>query len=199
LQGDGAPQLEQVRQWDGAPLPAALRARLQREWQQVAWLTEQIRPLEAERRAALRTSEAPVMEQVRQLTTLRGIGVKSAWLFAMEFFAWRDLQTPKQGGAFAGLTPTPYQSGQAARELGRTKAGNGSMRTMAIELAWGWVRLQPESLLTQWYQARVGQGRARRRKIGIVALARKCLIALWRFLKTGELPAGAVLKAAVSG
>ena len=199
VQGDVATQLEQVRQWDGAPLPAALRARLKREWQKVECLTEQIMPLEAERRAALRTSEEPVMVQVRQLTTLRGIGVNSAWLFAMEFFAWRDLHTPKQVGAFAGLTPKPYKSAQAARELGSTKAGNGYMRTMAIEIAWGWGRFQPESTLTQWYQTRFGQGSARLRKIGIVALARKLLIALWRFLKTGELPAGAVLKAAVSG
>jgi len=137
------------------------------------------------------------MEKVRQLATLRGIGVNSAWLFVMEFFAWRDLQTPKQVGALAGLTPTPYQSGQASRELGITKAGNGYMRTMAIEIAWGWVRFQPESTLTQWYKARFGQGSARLRKIGIVALARKLLIALWRFLRTGELPAGVVLKVEV--
>jgi transposase len=80
-----------------------------------------------------------------------------------------------------------------------TKAGNGSMRTMAIEIAWGWVRFQPQSTLTQWYQARFGQGSARLRTIGIVALARKLRIALWRFLKTGELPAGAGLKVEVSG
>jgi transposase len=199
LQGEVETQLEAVRQWDGSPLPAALCARLKREWQKVQGLTEQITQLEAERRAELRTREEPVLEQVRQLTTLRGIGVNSAWLFVMEFFAWRDLQTPKQVGALAGLTPTPYQSGQASRELGITKAGNGYMRTMAIEIAWGWVRFQPESRLTQWYQARFGQGSARLRKIGIVALARKLLIALWRFLKTGELPAGAVLKAEASG
>jgi transposase len=199
LQGNVEAELEQARQWDASPLPAALRARLKREWQQVQYLTEQIAQLEAERRAALHASEEPVMEQVRQLTTLRGIGVNSAWLFVMEFFAWRDLQTPKQVGALAGLTPTPYQSGQAWRELGITKAGNGYMRTMAIEIAWGWVRFQPESLLTKWYQARFGQGSARLRKIGIVALARKLLIALWRFLRTGELPAGAVLKVGVSG
>jgi transposase len=199
LHGDVETQLDEVRQWDGAPLPAALRARLKREWQKVQQLTEQIGGLEAERRATLRTSEERAMEKVRQLATLRGIGVNSAWLFVMEFFAWRDLQTAKQVGALAGLTPTPYQSGQASRELGITKAGNGYMRTLAIEIAWGWVRFQLESTLTQWYQARFGQGSARLRKIGIVALARKLLIALWRFLRTGELPAGAVLKVAVSG
>ena len=198
LQGDVGAQLEQVRQWDGSSLPAALLARLKREWQKVQGLTEQIAHLEAERRAALRTRRAPDLEMVRQLTTLRGIGVNSAWVFVREFFAWRDVQTPKQVGAFAGRTPTPYQSGQASRELGMTQAGNGSMRTMAREIAWGWVRCQPESTLTQWYQARCGQGSARLRKIGMVALARKLLIALWRFLKTGELPAGAILKAEVS-
>ena len=148
-------------------------------------------------REALRTSEEPAVEQVRQLMALRGIGVNSAWLFVMECFAWRDMRTSKQVGALAGLTPTPYQSGQASRELGITKAGHGYLRTMAVEIAWGWVRFQPESRLTQWYQARFGQGSARLRKIGMVALARKLLIALWRFLKTGELPAGAILKAEV--
>jgi transposase len=199
LQGEVETQRDEVRQGDGSPLPTALRARLKREWQQVQGLTEQIGSLEAERRAEWRTSEEPVMAKVRQLATLRGIGVNSAWLFVMAFFAWRGFQTPKQVGALAGLTPTPYQSGQASRERGITKAGNGSMRTMAIEIAWGWVRFQPESLLTQWSQARFGQGSARLRKIGIVALARKLLIALWRFLETGELPVGAVLKAEASG
>jgi transposase len=116
----------------------------------------------------------------------------------MESFAWRDLPTPKQVGAFAGLTPTPSQSGQAARALGMTKAGNGYMRTRAIEIAWGWVRCQPESTLTQWYQARFGQGSARLRNMGLVALARQLRIALWRFLRTGALPAGAVRKVEVA-
>jgi transposase len=198
LQGDVEAQLDQARQWDGSALPAALRARLQRAWQQVQGLTDQIVRLEAERRAVLRTSAEPVVEQVRQLATLRGIGVNSAWLFVMECFAWRDLRSSKQVGALAGLTPTPYQSGQASRALGITKAGNGYMRTMAVEIAWGWVRFQPESTLTQWYQARFGRGSARLRKIGMVALARKLLIALWRFLNTGVLPVGALLKAQVA-
>jgi len=150
LQGEVETQFDAVRQWDGAPLPAALRARLKREWQKVQGLTEQSGSLEAERRTGLRTSAERALEQGRQWATLRGIGVKSAWLFVMEFFAWRDLQTPKQVGALAGLTPTPYQSGQASRALGITKAGQGYRRTMAIEIAWGWVRLQPQSTLTQW-------------------------------------------------
>jgi transposase len=194
LQGDVDAQLDQVHQWDGSPLPSALRTRLKRAWQQVGFLTAHIQTLEAERRALLRRREDPVIDQVRQLFTLRGIGVKSAWLYVMEFFAWRDFQTPKQVGALAGLTPTPYQSGQSRRELGIAKAGNRHSRAMAIEIAWAWRRFQPDSALSQWYERRFGAGSARLRKLGIVALARKLLIALWRFVKTGVLPEGAVLK-----
>jgi transposase len=196
LQGDVDTQLEQAQQWDGSPLPSALRTRLQRAWQQVGCLTAHIQTLETERRALLRRREDPVIKQVRQLFTLRGIGVNSAWLYVMEFFAWRDLQTPKQVGALAGLTPTPYQSGQSRRELGIAKAGNRHIRAMAIEIAWAWRRFQPDSALSQWYAQRFEHGSARLRKIGIVALARKLLIALWRFVKTGVLPEGAVLKVA---
>src|SRR5262245_23959482 len=114
----------------------------------------------------------------------------------MEFFAWRDFQTPKQVGALAGLTPTPYQSGQSRRELGIAKAGNRHIRAMAIAIAWAWRRFQPDSALAQWYEHRFGAGSARLRKLGMVALARKLLIALWRFVKTGVLPEGAVLKTA---
>jgi transposase len=196
LQGDVDTQLDQARQWDGSPLPSALRSRLKRAWQQVGFLTAHIQTLEAERRALLRRRTDPVIAQVRQLFTLRGIGVNSAWLYVMEFFAWRDFQTPKQVGALAGLTPTPYQSGQSRRELGIAKAGNRHIRAMAIEIAWAWRRFQPDSSLSQWYERRFGAGSARLRKLGIVALARKLLIALWRFLKTGVLPEGAVLKTA---
>jgi transposase len=199
LQGDVDAQLDQVHQWDGSPLPSALRIRLKRAWQQVGFLTAHIQKLEAERRALLRRREDPVLDQVRQLFTLRGIGVNSAWLYVMEFFAWRDFQTPKQVGALAGLTPTPYQSGQLRRELGIAKAGNRHIRAMAIEIAWAWRRFQPASALSQWYERRFGAGSARLRKLGIVALARKLLIALWRFLKTGVLPEGAVLKTEVPG
>ena len=198
LQGDVEAKLDQVQQWDGSPLLPALRTRLKRAWQQVQFLTTHIRTLEAERRAALRSQDDPAVAKVQQLFTLRGIGINSAWLYMMEFFAWREFQTPKQIGALAGLTPTPYQSGESRREQGITKAGNRHMRAMAIEIAWAWRRFQPTSALTQWYETRFGQGSARLRKIGIVALARKLLIALWRYLKTGVLPEGAKLKGEAS-
>jgi transposase len=199
LEGDVDTQLDQVHQWDGSPLPSALLSRLKRAWQQVGFLTTHIQTLEAERRALVRRRDDPVIAQVRQLFTLRGIGVHSAWLYVMEFFAWRDFQTRKQVGAWAGLPPSPYQSGQSRRELGIAKAGNRPIRAMAIEIAWAWRRFQPSSALAQWYERRLGAGRARLRKLGIVALARKLLIALWRFLKTGSLPEGAVLKTEALG
>jgi transposase len=196
LQGDVEAQLDQMHQWDGAPLPSALRSRLKRAWQQVGFLTAHIQTLEAERRALWRHRTDPVIAQVRQLFTLRGIGINSAWLYIMAFFAWRDFQTAKPVGALAGLPPTPYQSGQSRRELGIAKAGHRHIRAMAIEIAWAWRRFQPDSALSQWYERRFGAGSARLRKLGIVALARKLLIALWRFVKTGVLPEGAVLKTA---
>ena len=194
LQGDVEAKLDQVRQWDGSPLLPALCNRLKHAWQQVQFLTTHIRTLEAERRAALRRQDDAAVAKVQQLFTLRGVGINSAWLYVMEFFAWREFQTPKQIGALAGLTPTPYQSGESRREQGITKAGNRHMRTMAIEIAWTWRRFQPTSALTHWYETRFGHGSARLRKIGFVAMARKLLIALWRFLKTGVLPEGAKLK-----
>jgi transposase len=194
LQGDVDAQLDQGQPWDGAPLPSALRTRLKRAWQQVGLLTAHIQTLEAERRALLRRREDPVLDQVRQLFTLRGIGVKSAWWSVMAFFAWRDVQTPTQGGALAGLPPTPDQSGQSRRARGSAQAGHRPIRAMALEIAWAWRRFQPDSALAQWYERRFGAGSARLRQLGIVALARQRLIALWRFGKTGVLPEGAVRK-----
>jgi transposase len=174
LQGDVDAQLDQVPQWDGSPLPSALRSRLQRAWQQVGFLTAPIQTLEAERRALGRRREDPVLAQVRQLCTLRGIGVHSAWLYVMAFFAWRDFQTPKQVGALAGLTPTPYQSGQSRRELGIAKAGHRHIRAMAIEIAWAWRRFQPDSALSQWYERRFGAGGAGCASSGLWPLPASC-------------------------
>lgn len=115
----------------------------------------------------------------------------------MECFAWREFRHGKQLGALAGLTPTPHQSGQARHELGIAKAGHRHIRAMAIEMAGGRVRFQSESALSRGYQARFGPGSARVRKIGMVAVARKRLIALWRFWETGALPPGAIRKADV--
>src|SRR5262245_42077665 len=136
------------------------------------------------------------MKKVRQLLTLKGIGTNSAGVFVMEGFGWRAFRHGKEVGVLSGLTPTPYASGNTAYERGIATAGNYHVRAMTIEMAWGWLRFQPESALTQWYQQRFGHGSSRLRRIGIVALARKLLIALWRFVETGVVPEGAALKAA---
>lgn len=190
-------ELAAVRRWDGSELPPQLHARLRREWAEYEALTRRIQALEGERRRVLREDDSPALAQVRQLMQLSAIGVNSAWLFVFEFFAWRAFRNRREIGALAGLTPTPHRSGQLVRELGMSGAGNRRVRTMAVEIAWCWLRFQPTSALSRWYQARFGGGSSRQRRIGIVALARKLLIALWRYLETGEVPEGAVLKKGV--
>lgn len=172
-----------------------VRLRLEQEFAALQFVEQQIKVLEAERKRLIRTSDDPSVEKVRRLMRLKGIGENSAWLFVMEFFGWRDFRNRRQVGALAGLTPTPYQSGDESREQGISKAGNRPMRAMVIEIAWAWLRFRPQSELSLWFQRRFGHGSKRMRKIGIVALARKLLVVLWRYLEFGEIPAGAQLKA----
>jgi transposase len=189
-------QLEALRLWDGAPIPSGLRQRLLRVYAHHEFLSQQIAAVEAERRALLHSAQDASLEKVRQLMQLKGIGINGAWLLVMEFFGWRTLKNRREVGGLAGLTPTPYQSGASARDQGITKSGNRHVRWMTMELAWSWVRYQPESALSCWFRERFGGGGKRLRRIGIVAVARKLLIALWRFLETGVLPEGAALKEA---
>jgi len=192
---DDFPEIvEHQRLWNGESLPAGLRARLLCEYQRFQLVQEQIKALEAERRESLRHSTQPDIEQVRQLLRLRGIGINCAWLYVMEFFSWRAFRNRREVGALAGLTPMPHRSGDEDHELGISKVGNRHIRAMAIEIAWIWLRYQPNSELSRWYQRRFSKGSKRLHKIGIVALARKLLIAIWRYLEFGTLPPGAVLK-----
>lgn len=184
-----------ARLWDGTPLPPLLCARLRREWETVIDYTTRIHSLRKERRELLKTTGDPAIAQVRQLNQLRGVGVDTAWLYVMEFYAWRQFRNRRQVGGLAGLTDTHYQSGDLQHEQGISKAGNRWVRALAINTAWGWLRFQPQSALSLWYQKKFGQGNSRIRKIGIVALARKLLIAFWRYLDTGLVPEGAVLRA----
>lgn len=181
--------------WDGLPVPDHLQARLAREWHRLLAQRDVVRQIEAERNRIVRESSDPAIDMVRQLYSLRGVGIESAWLFVMEFFAWREFTNRRQVGALAGLTPTPFQSGALRRELGIAKSGNANVRWLAIEIAWSWLRYQPESELTLGYEKRFGSGSSRIRRIGIVALARRLLIEFWRFLETGALPNGALTKA----
>lgn len=184
----------ELRGRDGSRLLPGLRQRLAREVERLRLVNRQIRQVEQERSEQLLHSPRRGEQQARALMALRGIGVNTAWVYSQEFFGWRAFRNGKQVGALAGLTPTPSQSGDRARELGMSKSGNRRVRAIAIESAWSWLRYQPDRALSQWYQRRFGAGGGRLRRIGIVALARKLLIALWRYLETGEIPAGAVLK-----
>jgi transposase len=194
VKDDFPERVEHQRLWHGEPLPAGLQARLLCEYQRFQLVQQQIKTLEVERREAVRDSTQPEVEQVRRLLRLRGIGINCAWLYVMEFFSWRAFRNRREVGALAGLTPMPHQSGEADHELGISKVGNRHIRAMAIEIAWIWLRYQPKSELSRWYQRRFGKGSKRLHKIGIVALARKLLIAIWRYLEFGTVPTGAVLK-----
>ena len=174
-------KLDNLRLWDASPLCRQLRQRLEREWTHRCELSQRIRLIEKLQRQALSSSADPALELVRQLMTLKGIGLQSAWLFTFEFFAWRNIQNRRQLAALAGFTPTPYQSGDDSFDQGISKAGSSSVRAMTIQIAWGWLLFQPHSALTLWYQRRFASQGARMRKIGIVALARRLLIELWRF------------------
>jgi transposase len=187
-------RLEGVRLWDGSKLPPDLHAAIEREYERYQLVNLQINQLDLIRVQAVRTSTAPAVGQVRKLLQLKGIGMNSAWVYVMEFFSWRGFHNRREVGSLAGLTPTPYQSGGSAHEQGISKAGNRRIRAMAIEIAWAWLRLQPDSQLSRWYQERFAQGGSRVRRIGIVALARKLLIELWKYLETGNPPEGASLK-----
>jgi len=186
-------QLPTLRQWNGEPLPATFQSRLEREWAKVELYSAQITALERERTDLLRQSSDPAVVLVRRLLELRGLGDASAWLFVMELFAWRQFTNRRQVGAVTRLVPTPYKSGTLAREQGISKAGNRSVRAIAVQIAWIWVRYQRDSELTQWYVTRFAHGGPRARKVGIVAVARRLMIDLWRYLDAGD-PAGARLR-----
>lgn len=192
-------RLESLQKWDGKPLLPRLKERIQREWAHVEFLKRHIAALRRQRHGALRgkaqTNTTPDLDKIRQLISLRGIGEVTAWLLVAEFFGWRTFQNRRQVGSLSGLTPTPYQSGGTNFEQGISKAGIVPVRQIAIELAWGWLRHQPRSDLSLWYERRFANGGKKARKVGIVALARKLLIELWRYLETGVLPQGAKLKA----
>jgi transposase len=186
--------LDRLRLWNGKELPRWLKARVEQDWQEREQLQRRIAELEKQRRELLRRGKDSGSECARKLIQLRGMGPNASWLYSLEFFAWRGFKNRRQIGGLSGLTPTPHQSGADRREQGVCKAGNRWMRSVAIEIAWGWLRYQPDSDLSRWYQERYGNGSPRLRKIGIVALARKLLIELWKYLQTGTPPAGAVLK-----
>jgi len=182
------------RWWTGhaKELPPGVRAEIERESERLLLVKQQMDTIEAAQRQAVAAgSEA----QVARLAQLRGIGMSSGWVLAKELFGWRRFRNRREVAGCLGLTPSPYASGQSETEQGISKAGNRRVRTLMVELAWSWLRYQPQSELSQWFNRRFAGGGKRLRRIGIVALARRLAIALWRYLEDGLIPQGAQLKA----
>jgi len=184
-------RLEALRTGDGRPLPDCLKAEIARECRRLALVDEMLDELERERDAA---SDGKAPQQAALLTELRGIGPTSAHLLAGEVFH-RDFANRRQVAAYLGLEPSPWQSGQVDQDQGISKAGNRRARRVAIELAWLWLQHQPDSGLSRWFKDRVGVARGRVRRIMLVALARKLIVALWRYLASGVVPEGASMRA----
>lgn len=184
---------------DGQPLPPALQAELLREFVRWEVVNEQMRTLVAERRARLAQKEPtePGVRISQQLTRLCGIGQTSATVFAYEFFAWRDFHNRREVGGATGLVSSPFASGDRRTDQGITGAGNRRVRTTLIQIGWGWLRYQPDSALTKWFQKRFASS-PRLRRIGIVALARRLIIDLWRYVQQGVIPSGVRFKATIA-
>jgi transposase len=196
LRKDFPRHLSELTLWDGRHVPPYLQSRLLREYERILQVQEQRAAVRVVRRELLRHSMDADVGMVRHLMALKSIGVETAWTMVMEFFGWRDFNNQRELGGLSGLCGTPYDSGGSQRDLGVSKAGNRRVRTLCVELAWRWLIFQPDSDLTRWFNARYADGGSRVRRVGIVALARKLLVALWRYLEKGEIPEGAVLKTA---
>ena len=185
-----------ARDWSGAALPAEMQARLARAEQRLAGIAAQIAELETQQQAVVTAAAPPAAAAaVRQLVQLKGVATTSASVLLDEGLVWRAFRNRRQIGGLLGFAPTPYDSGESQREQGISGAGNARLQAVSIQLAWNWVRWQPQSALAQWYQANFGKGK-RARRIGIVAVARKLVIALWRYVTQGVVPAGAIVKVA---
>jgi transposase len=179
----------------GEKLPAALRAEVVREYERLLAVHKQLREVDAEIAAWRKAKKHPWAKKMDRLSELRGVGEKSSDLLVREFFGWRKFDNRRQLASAAGLTPTPFASGTVDREQGISKAGSARVRALLVEMAWLWLRKQPDSQLSRWFQERFSKSGKRSRRVGIVALARRLLIALWRFLEHGVVPEGALLKA----
>jgi transposase len=188
-------QLDALKTGDGRLLPQMLKEEIHRELDRIDLLITQLAVVERARDALFQPEAADQDNPAALLLKLKGIGAQFASLVWLEAL-FRNFANRRQVAAYAGLAPSPWQSGGVDRDQGISKAGNPRLRHTMIELSWFWLRHQPESALSKWFVARVGGARGRIRRIAIVALARKLLVALWRYVAQGVVPEGAVLKAA---
>jgi len=188
-----AAYIERVLKWNGEKLGPKLQDALKRNIARMEFVDAQIKELDQEIRKFVNDKDpCEAVKKMQKLHGLKGVGIQGARILVAEFFGWRTFDGGKQVGALAGLTGCPYASGEMEREQGISKSGNYRIRTLMVEMAWSWQRFQPHSRLSRWFKERFGQGR-RHRRIGIVALARKLLVALWRYVEFGIVPEGAVV------
>jgi transposase len=172
-----------------------LKREIRRQYQRLELVRSNIKEVERDRKELIEArQDEEKMQKLKQLQMLKGIGEDSAWLLTMEMFGWRSFKNRGQVGAYAGLTPAPWNTGSSKRDQGICKSGNKWVRGRMIQLAWLWLMYQPNSQLSQWFEAKYGEASRRQKRVGIVALARKLLVRLWRFVEDGEVPNGAVLK-----
>jgi transposase len=196
-----AERLEKVRTWERKGLGEDLKRELAREHERLRLVEQQIKEIEKVQQERLaqvgekkgeETAREKRLRMVKMLMGLKGVK-KGAWLLVMEYFGWRKFRNRREVGSAAGLTGTPYNSGDGEREQGISKAGNRRVRALMIELAWCWLRFQGQSKRSLWFKERFERGK-RLKRVGIVALARQLLVDFWRYLESGELPEGAELK-----
>jgi transposase len=196
LRRDRRERLEALRTGDGRALPEHLKGQVSRELDRLELLLEQVKAVEAERDSLLTTAPgAAIPPSAAMLLVVKGIGPEFAALLWSEGL-FRHFDNRRQVAAYAGLAPTPWQSGSVNREQGVSKSGNPRLRTTMIQIAWLWLRHQPHSALALWFQERVERNGGRLRKTSIVALARKLLVALWKYVTAGVVIEGATMKAA---
>jgi transposase len=182
-------QLEELRCFDGQPLPPHVMAEIRRLMARHKLMSEQLRDLEAERdQIATMEAKGPAAQKIQLLARLVGLGVETATVLARELF-YRKFKDRRALASFVGLTGTPFRSGGVQREQGISKTGNARVRRTIVQLAWRWLRFQPESELSRWFAQRTMGAKGRIRKVMIIALSRKLLITLWRYVETGLSPA----------
>jgi len=187
--------LNRTRDWSGKELGSYLITELTREFQRWKLVAEQIVALEKEQLQRIKKQADKAASQAASLMELKGVGPVCATILAYEFFGWREFENRRQVASLAGLAPTPYASGDSEREQGISKAGNRRVRRIMIEISWLWLRYQPNSEITLWFNERFSGGK-RGRRIGIVGVARRLLVDFWRYLDRGVVPEGAVFKKA---
>jgi len=192
-------QLESVKTGDGSILGEGIKEELRRQYERYSLISIQIKGLEDQQKEMIKsvkkeTTTSESLKKIVQLMELKGVGPISSWVLVMECLGWRKYKNRRELAASVGLTPTPYTSGDSHKEQGISKAGSRRIRSLLVELSWLWLRNQPDSKLSLWFNERFGGGGKRMRRIGIVAMARRLFIDLWRFLEHGLIPEGAILK-----